>query len=232
MAAILVRPQHIRYNKLTTIVSWPGTNHMLRVDFSAKHKDRWRFFLQSTYTFKYDHHCQNVKSSLVIIWLCPVAMVSTWSPVCATCSHPHEGSTGHLITLYILNCFFRGKTEVLGCFYDTSQWQITVLVLKPKYSDRSWQCCQNISDNCQTLSDNCQFLYQIWTFLSDNFDLSQMSDTFHKHSSPPSAAYMRQWIRQALVQIMACRLFGAKPLSEPMQDYYQMDPCEQTSVKF
>ena len=26
-----------------------------------------------------------------------------------------------------------------------------------------------------------------------------------------SAAYMRQWIRSALIQIMACRLFGVKP---------------------
>ena len=32
------------------------------------------------------------------------------------------------------------------------------------------------------------------------------------NSSPPSAAYMRQWMGSALVQIMACRLFGAKPL--------------------
>ena len=29
------------------------------------------------------------------------------------------------------------------------------------------------------------------------------------NSSSPSAAYMRQWIRLALVQIMACRLFCA-----------------------
>ena len=36
------------------------------------------------------------------------------------------------------------------------------------------------------------------------------------HSSPPSAAYMRLWIGSALVQIMACRLFGAKSLSEPL----------------
>ena len=39
-------------------------------------------------------------------------------------------------------------------------------------------------------------------------------------SSPPSDAYMRQWMGSALVQIMACRLFGAKPLSEPMLGYY------------
>ena len=44
------------------------------------------------------------------------------------------------------------------------------------------------------------------------------------NSSPPSAAYMRRWIGSALVQIMACRLFGAKPLSKPMLGYHQLDP--------
>ena len=37
----------------------------------------------------------------------------------------------------------------------------------------------------------------------------------------PSAAYMRQWILSALVLIMACRLYGAKQLSNPMLDYYK-----------
>ena len=31
---------------------------------------------------------------------------------------------------------------------------------------------------------------------------------------------------------MACRLFGAKPLPEPMLTYCQLDPYEQTSLKF
>ena len=31
---------------------------------------------------------------------------------------------------------------------------------------------------------------------------------------------------------MACRLVGAKPLSEPMPEYYYLDPYEQSSVKF
>ena len=39
------------------------------------------------------------------------------------------------------------------------------------------------------------------------------------NSSPPSAAYMRQSIGSALVQIMACRLFAAKPLCKPMLGY-------------
>ena len=45
------------------------------------------------------------------------------------------------------------------------------------------------------------------------------------NSSPPSAAYMRQWIRSALVQIMAWRLFAAKPLSlKPMLGHCQLYP--------
>ena len=43
-----------------------------------------------------------------------------------------------------------------------------------------------------------------------------MSRRSRINSSPPSAAYMRHRIGSALVQIMACRLFGAKPLSKPM----------------
>ena len=39
------------------------------------------------------------------------------------------------------------------------------------------------------------------------------------NSSPPSAAYMCQWIGSTLVQKMVCRLFGAKPLSKPMLAY-------------
>ena len=35
----------------------------------------------------------------------------------------------------------------------------------------------------------------------------------------PSAACMRQWTESALVKVKACRLFGAKPLSEPMLPY-------------
>ena len=37
---------------------------------------------------------------------------------------------------------------------------------------------------------------------------------------------MCQWIGSALVQIMACHLFGAKPLSKPMLCYSQLDSKE------
>ena len=44
------------------------------------------------------------------------------------------------------------------------------------------------------------------------------------NSSPPSAAYMRQWMGSALVQIMACCLFGTNPSSKPMLDYCWLHP--------
>ena len=51
------------------------------------------------------------------------------------------------------------------------------------------------------------------------------------NSLKPSDAYMRHQPRSSLVQILACRVIGAKPLSEPILYYCQLDPKEQTSVK-
>ena len=48
---------------------------------------------------------------------------------------------------------------------------------------------------------------------------------------PPSAVYMRRRIGSALIRVMVSRLFGAKPLPEPVLSYNQLDPWEQTSVK-
>ena len=56
--------------------------------------------------------------------------------------------------------------------------------------------------------------------------------TYNLNSSPPSAAYMHQGTGPALFQVMACRLFGAKPLPEPILAYCQIDSWEQISVKF
>ena len=43
---------------------------------------------------------------------------------------------------------------------------------------------------------------------------------------------MRQWVGSYLVQVMTFRLFGAKPLPEPMLDYCQLDSSKQISKKF
>ena len=43
---------------------------------------------------------------------------------------------------------------------------------------------------------------------------------------------MRRWNGSVLVQVMACRRFGAESLPDPMLIYCQLDPKEHTSVKF
>ena len=75
-----------------------------------------------------------------------------------------------------------------------------------------------------------QFLMQSWydgslhpqVICSHGVDMiileySRLSTT-NVNSSPPNAAYMCQWIGYALIQIMACHLFGSKPLYKPMLD--------------
>ena len=52
------------------------------------------------------------------------------------------------------------------------------------------------------------------------------------NSSPPSATYMRQWTGPSLVEVMACHLFAAKPLPEPMLSYCLSDSWEQMSMQF
>ena len=60
----------------------------------------------------------------------------------------------------------------------------------------------------------------------------------HPHPTPPppphphSAAYMLQRNWSALVQIMDCHFFGAKPISKTMLGNCQCDPWEQNAVKF
>ena len=44
------------------------------------------------------------------------------------------------------------------------------------------------------------------------------------NSSHPSATHMRQWTGSALLQVMACRLFGAKPSPEAVLNYCQLYP--------
>ena len=51
--------------------------------------------------------------------------------------------------------------------------------------------------------------------------LSRVCTTINVNSSPHSAACMRRWIGSALLQIMVCRLFSTKPLSEQTFRYSQ-----------
>ena len=51
------------------------------------------------------------------------------------------------------------------------------------------------------------------------------------NSLRPSNEHMRQHNLPTLPQIMACRLIGTKPSSDPMLPFYRLDHKEHTSVK-
>ena len=75
-----------------------------------------------------------------------------------------------------------------------------------------------------------QFYVHVITFPCHSLNAAQLISVIN--SSSPSTPYIRQWNGWSLVQVMACRLFGAKPLPKPMLLYCQLDSWEQVSVKF
>ena len=79
----------------------------------------------------------------------------------------------------------------------------------------SYICCAGykIRERCENVepSEMCSINCNL-----KRFDNPRGGNDIRINSSPPCAAYMRQWMRSALVRIMACRLFGAKQLSEPV----------------
>ena len=68
--------------------------------------------------------------------------------------------------------------------------------------------------------------WPFWILSSDQQHTTEYHWAWHwcVNSLRPRDAYMHHQTRPSLVQIMACHLFGAKPLSKPMLHYCQMDP--------
>ena len=76
------------------------------------------------------------------------------------------------------------------------------------------------------LSKTCSlntYGYKWYCTMAINDTESPLLADYQFNSSPPSAAYMRQWTGSSLIQVMACRLFGAKSLPEAMLVYCQLD---------
>ena len=82
---------------------------------------------------------------------------------------------------------------------------------------------------CCDAGTNCQ---KLWSHMSSTEGVGVGCQALTVNSSLPNDPYMPLWIGSALVQIMTCCLFCAKPLSKPILGYCQLDPQEQHSVKF
>ena len=84
---------------------------------------------------------------------------------------------------------------------------------------------------CEVLSQ--QSNRQQFVIVSGNDLYMNGQTTFvNGHTSRLCDAFIRHKTMTSLVQIMACRLSGAKPFSEPLLVYCQLVPWEHISVKF
>ena len=90
---------------------------------------------------------------------------------------------------------------------------------------------------CMDYLSNCSVYTQSHTHIYIFVGTTEMGGNHiahhceHFNSLRLSDAYMHQYNIPPLLQIMAWHLFGAKPLSEPMLPYCQLDPKEHISVK-
>ena len=151
---------------------------------------------------------------LVLLWLCYQSLIDTWD-----------------IFTHILQDFCTSSGAVLWLFgMDIKKWDVFVKHcpisgFSTKLKTRS-SCHFNGKINC--------YLLCVWVNTGCGFcDTPPAEEQYGTiNSSPPSATYMYQWTGSALLQVMACHLFGAKSLPAPMMAYCQLDSWEQISVKF
>ena len=93
-----------------------------------------------------------------------------------------------------------------------------------KHNGKSWHA--RVPGNCHT-----ELVCQRRTcFVLRTLTKLTLHDMFN--SPPPGAADMRRGTRSALVRVMACYRFVAKPLPEPMMAHCQLDSWEHISVEF
>ena len=134
------------------------------------------------------------------------------------------------ISLYISNIYIYTYVYI-GCDYNKLHSIMTWLLFWRKHKNHwnsisfTWQ--RWLHHGCwwpgdtRSLSISRPGINQVF---HDYFSLSSRRADTAFNSSPPSAAYMRQGTRPALVKIVACRLLGAKPLSKTMLVHCQLDP--------
>ena len=93
------------------------------------------------------------------------------------------------------------------------------LISVPPSLSLSFTLYQAYDLNCPLESD-----FTVLFLALGNVHVQQNHANTMMNSSPPSAAYMCQSTRTAIVQVIACGPFGTKPLPEPMRTNFQLDP--------
>ena len=134
--------------------------------------------------------------------------------------HSHVPSNSHFVASNLWSSFwaFEDKFPIPLCpicWIKHGQYPFRVyLCSKKKTAMHStwaliWPSIQHNNTGLQ--ADKARIICVVWPVLLSNASLA-------------GVPHMRQWTGSALVQIMACRLFGAEPLPEPRLTYCKLDP--------
>ena len=129
------------------------------------------------------------------------------------CTFVGAGGEEWVITIFLVECLELSGTELGFGFTHPVIAPGSWNTMQTEYIDGLVQCCYNghfpqNTDNRQPTAHPSYFNVKKWRILGM---FLYYTPTFN--SLRPSDAYMH---RPSLVQIMACRLFGAKQLFEPM----------------
>ena len=149
-----------------------------------------------------------------------------WRKYCLILMSQHYGVSSHRQLDSLFNCLSRqtsAKTSqfhIAGLLWGKSRLAMHYRIIcegNHQYLAPS-QRANNaglsvLRISCWTKSQIISRLRSHDAHVTDGTISSRHNRAMLLNPSPPSAAYMRQWIGSALVRIMACRLNGAKPLS-------------------
>ena len=150
---------------------------------------------------------QGLIDGLVLVMLCWRQRMSGWSTGWF-CVRGHNLSAGNKVCVR-RSCKVSTVWSAGHDLYSTKYSQQTPIWVS--YGCLLWVHCMMFVLSLEVKS--CLEYDIIIQIKKPDHVTCQMVGQILFNSSPPSAPYMRQWIRSALVQIMTCRLFGAKPLS-------------------
>ena len=103
-----------------------------------------------------------------------------------------------LLRVYLLH-----QTEINNWLFA---WELPITEVT-EWRNKNWDLNTNLDNMCHVMLT--YWFHWGWTIdIFHNYDARVLN---WLNSSTPSASCVRQWIGSALGQIMACRLFGAKP---------------------
>ena len=175
------------------------------------------------------YYCENIRNFSIKQWTTSTG-VTQWDPATLLITLVVEsGKT--IVTTRDGYKTFKIKAKIQKLLH-VETLQTNILQISIVY----WVVCQWFIKSMHGSSENidfCNFTFFLYyKMIANAWVFQQKHCVAGFYYLKPGDRYMRQWNWLSLVQVMPCRLFGAKPLIEPMRTYFQLDLLVQNSIKF